>query len=93
VPVRLCGCGRVCVERDSVSVHDRRVTVEIDEYTLMIITPRPIQTARVRACTSIRIIDALGKKFIEHGSSFRDDELKRRYQDNPCIPLGIANED
>jgi len=80
---------------DSVSVHDRRVTVEDDEYTLN--DHHAHDQSKQPECnlvTSIRIIDGLGKKFIEHGSSFCDDELKRALPRQSLQSLlGIAIED
>jgi hypothetical protein len=43
----------------------------------------------VRACNLNSIIDALRKKFAEHGSSFRDDELKRPGKVRKVVTEGV----
>jgi hypothetical protein len=70
----LRGCGRVCIKWNPVGVPRRRVAVKDGEYALSDSQGHDQSKEPERdLVTSISIIDALGKKFVEHGSSFRDD--------------------
>jgi hypothetical protein len=72
----LCGGGRVCLKRDAIGGLRDRITVDEDKYALkgMHENDHPQQPQRDLR-TGISIINGLGKKLVEHDSSFRADKL------------------